>query len=175
MPLYFLGGAHGAGKSMVAGALGPLLGAAVITASDLIREEGIEPSTADKRVTDVGGNQALLLNALRRRKTQHSRLLLDGHYCLRGASGIPTMIPTDVFAAIAPDVLLLLVEAPSTIADRLQQRDGQVHDVADVTALCKCEREAAHLVSVCLGVPLHVIHPPDAVDQAARFIISSVL
>lgn len=83
MTLYFLGGVHGAGKTALSLALAPRVGGAALSASQLIREGGAEPSTPDKRVVDIEGNQERLLRALAWHREAQTTIILDGHYCLR--------------------------------------------------------------------------------------------
>ena len=53
MSVYFLGGVHGAGKTKLAQALAASVGAVAVSASHLIRTQGVTPSTRDKRVFDL--------------------------------------------------------------------------------------------------------------------------
>jgi len=173
MPLFFLGGAHGTGKSSVATVLGARMSVKVLSASRLIREEGVEPSTSDKRVGDIHGNQERLLRALARHRALHERILLDGHFCLRSSTGDAVAIPLEIFRRIAPDALLLLVDEPEEIAKRLEQRDGISYQLADVTCLGNCEHEAALLVSNELRIPLHVVRAPASIDETCEFLGSA--
>ena len=173
MSLVFLGGAHGTGKSSLAAALGARLSVKVLSASQLIREEGVQPSTPDKRVGDVDGNQERLLRALARHRALHAKILLDGHYCVRSSTGHTVAITCEVFRRIAPAALLLLVDEPLAIAKRLVERDTLQHELADLTAHNDCEQEAALVVSTDLGIRLHVLHAPPSVEEACAFLQSA--
>jgi adenylate kinase len=172
MPLFFLGGAHGAGKSVLAAEVAAEIGARVLSASELIREEGAEPSTHDKRVTDIDSNQERLLRALERQRAIEARILLDGHYCLRSQSGAAVAIAFDIFARIAPNALLLLDADPSQIVERLRERDAVRYDAAAVEELVACEMSTAMTVSAQLRVPLGVVRAPDALQRAVSFLKS---
>ena len=171
MQLFFLGGAHGTGKTTLARELCDRLPAKLLTASQLIREEGTEPSEPDKRVGDISGNQDRLLRAIQRHRTRHATILLDGHYCVRSMSGEPAAIACDVFQGLAPDALLLLEEQPSAVAQRLSLRDGVEYGIDNVIAQIKCERCAAQTVSTALTLPLHVLKAPGALEHALDFLI----
>lgn len=172
MPIFFLGGVHGTGKSSLASAIGVRVSATVLSASQLIRDEGFEPSEADKRVHDIDGNQERLLRALTHHRKESKKILLDGHYCLRSVVGDAVAIPVEVFKCIAPTALLLLVDEPVSIVQRLKERDGVTHQVADVTALMECEREAALVVSNELRIALRVLNAPPSIDDVCQFLDS---
>ncbi len=173
MPLFFLGGVHGAGKSSLASELGVRLPAKVLSASQLIRDEGVEPAAPDKRVDDIDGNQERLLRALARHQRVHERILLDGHFCLRSGDGEAVAIPIEIFRRIVPAALVLVVADPAAIVERLEQRDGLKYQLADVKGLMECEREAAFVVSTELRIPLCVLQAPPSIDEACGFLESA--
>lgn len=170
MALFFLGGVHGAGKSSVASALATRLPARALSASALIRQEGVEPSTSDKRVNDIAGNQERLLRALSRYREPGTAIILDGHYCLRAESGEPVALTVDVFRRLCPDALLLLEDDPDAIAERLGERDRQHHEASNIAALTLCERAVAELVSATLCLPLLIVRQPEAAEEALSFL-----
>lgn len=169
--LYFLGGVHGTGKTTLALELGAELGATVLSASQLIRLAGVEPSTLDKRVEDISGNQALLLRGLAQYRTANASIILDGHYCVRSISGEPTRIDLGVFREMAPTSLLLLEDDASAIARRLLIRDGVAHNIMAVLNLMDYEREAARAVSEALGLKLCILRTSDGVRRAADILM----
>jgi adenylate kinase len=172
MSLFFLGGVHGAGKTALAKALAPRVNGVALSASQLIRAEGVVPSTPDKRVIDIDANQRRLLQAMARYQPINGVVILDGHYCLRNALAESEPIPLLVFQRLTPRALLLLAADPEDVVQRLSSRDAQTHEITQLTDLMACEQTAAERVSAHLGIPLKVLRPPKALDDAADFVAS---
>lgn len=171
MPLIFVGGTHGTGKTTFASALCRRLPAVLLTASAIIRDNVPEPLSIDKRVIDIDGNQERLLKGLATLRARHSLVVLDGHYSVRGPSGDPVAIAAEVFNAIAPDALLLIEESPPVIVERLRRRDGVRYEVAEVISLVAFERGAASALSAALNLPLCIMRASDGVDSALEHLL----
>ncbi|MBA3657294.1 MAG: AAA family ATPase [Gemmatimonadaceae bacterium] len=170
MKLYFLGGVHGAGKTALSQALATLIGGVRLSASDLIREEGVEPSAPDKRVSDIDANQERLLWAIDKRRHSATPIILDGHFCLRNASGEATAIPPSVFVRLMPDALMLLEAPAEEITQRLSARDAQSHSLNEIRDLLACEKQTAEQVSALLAIPLRILGPTSSLDDAVPFL-----
>src|SRR5687768_12978665 len=122
MPITFVGGIHGSGKTTLCQDLAKSVGAQHLVASALIREG--RTMAHGKQVADVDANQDALLAGLAARADRASDIILDGHFALLTPSGI-TSISLDVFKAICPSAIIVLTCDPDTAARRLAQRDGQ--------------------------------------------------
>jgi adenylate kinase len=138
----------------------------------LISEEGAEPSTPDKRVADIDGNQERLLRALARYQASLNTIILDGHFCLRNERGESEPVPAAVFRRLSATAFLLLSEDPEQIAARLSARDSRQHQLESIVGLMACEQSTAKRLSKRLRVPLKLLRGTSAVDDAANFISS---
>jgi adenylate kinase len=165
-PVVFVGGIHGAGKSTISRDLSSRLSAAHTTASALIRSSAAEGhavtvSDRDKGVPDVDANQALLLRGLRTYRSRLVRsdqpLVLDGHFCLLGATNAAADVPVEIFAAIAPVALVLVGVDPKIAVERLTARDGSAPSLATMAGLAERERRHAETVADWLAVPLLLV------------------
>ncbi|MGF6755629.1 adenylate kinase [Paraburkholderia sp. GAS42] len=165
MNVVFVGGVHGVGKSTTCECVARTHGYAHISASDLIRRERADAVTANgKLVTDVEGNQDLLIRGFRRFCDSGSRsrcILLDGHFVLRDGEGDIQRLPLSVFRALAPSRLVCLEDDPVAIALRLQQRDLNEMGLNQVSSLQDQELSHARDVALDLRVPLTVLRAFD--------------
>ena len=66
-------------------------------------------------------------------------------------------IPLKTFEAISPCAIILLIDSPEAIADRLSNRDSLIHSIELITELQAQERERASLISQSLKIPISVI------------------
>ena len=93
MKIVFVGGIHGVGKSTVVPQLARRLGIPHLEASDLIRRVSSELVDSVKSVEDLAVNQTRLVEGLHDAAFGHSRLLLNGHYCVLRQGGTIAPIP----------------------------------------------------------------------------------
>jgi adenylate kinase len=165
MNIVFVGGVHGVGKSTTCESVARTHRYAHISASDLIRRERADAVTANgKLVTDVEGNQDLLIRGFRRfcDSGGHSRyILVDGHFALRDGGGDIQRLPLSVFRALAPNHLVCFEDDPLAIALRLQQRDLNEVGPDQVSSLQDQELSHASDVALDLQVPLTVLRAFD--------------
>lgn len=157
--MIFLGGVHGVGKtSMCAGAF-ERFGLKTISASSIIRSEREYPSSDSRTaVSNVGGNQELLVRGVRRLMAENpGRYLLDGHFALRTQAGNIEEIDADVFKAIGVNGLICLFDDPAAIAQRLVDRDGVIHDASAISELQSAELRSAETVSRSLQLGLKLV------------------
>lgn len=172
MPLYFIGGVHGVGKTSLCQRLAPALAARHITASDLIRHGAAMEDQGEKAVSNLDGNQLHLLRALGDLRRTDETILLDGHFCLFSPEPHVARIPVGVFASIDPAAILLVEAPPSLIKRRLEQRDGRSYDLQLLEDFSGQEREHAQLVSASLSVPFRSISYDEPLQEAASFLES---
>lgn len=172
-PLYFIGGAHGAGKSTLASMLADRSGAEHVSAGTLIRHASARARPeGDKTVGDVDGNQEILLSALSLWPRGEQGLILDGHFCLLGLEDTISPIPLAVFERMVPRGLILVEAAPETVVQRLNARDGKRYDPRFVAELIRRERDHAELMSGRLKVPMHRYESGTPVDEVVAFLSS---
>lgn len=166
MNIVFVGGVHGVGKSTTCECVASTCGYAHVSASDLIRRERADAVAANgKLVTDVGGNQELLIHGFRRfcDSGGSRRILLDGHFVLRDGAGDIQRLPLSVFRALAPGRLVCFEDDPVAIASRLQHRDLNEVGANQVSSLQDQELSHASDVASELRVPLTVLRAFDSV------------
>lgn len=172
MSVIFLAGVHGVGKGFLGTPVANALGISHFTASQLIREEkGQATWGMDKKTSDLDGNQLALIRAVGQRRLTHPSILLDGHFVLRNAQGVLTLLATTVFKELHLTGVILLTEGENIIASRLAMRDKGTTNVQAISELA--EAELTHAQAVCreLGVPLKILNKPteksvgDAIKQ----------
>ena len=167
MQVIFLGGVHGVGKTTLGLAIASQLDGEHFTASGLIRQaRASNELLGDKRVSDLDGNQALLIAEFARVKAKTSKdvLLLDGHFVLTERSGQIAVIPTDIFRQLGVTYLICVVDQIEEIEKRLRQRDGNLPEGIDLDAMQVAEVERAKTVSTELAAALRFISPGDFIE-----------
>lgn len=114
----------------------------------------------DKLVTDIDSNQIALAKAVQRHNDSGTKLLLDGHFVLLDVGGNFTCIEMEVFRSLHLDAVILIEEMPSTVAERIRQRDERVTDPEFLVDFMTAER--THAQSVCneIGIPLDILMSP---------------
>ena len=112
--------------------------------ASLIREQRVSAVAENtKAVADVGGNQKLLADAVRRISRAGKPLLLDGHFALLNKDSRPEALSANVFAELGIDGVILVKDRASKIAARLGQRDGRGISVEEVATLQSLETSQA--------------------------------
>jgi adenylate kinase len=176
MSVIFLAGAHSVGKTFLGNPAAEALGLIHCSASQLIREEkGRVTWDAAKRVEEIDDNQKALIRAIERKRNDGHRLLIDGHFVLRNASGSITPIEVDVFDAMKLCGVVLLEEQSDVVVNRLRERDGQDISVTNVVEMANAERDHARRVTAQLGVAFVRIASPtlEILTQNIAAIISA--
>jgi adenylate kinase len=159
----FVAGIHAVGKSFLCAQAAGAGGWVHSSASALIKQElGAANWSAEKRVDDPDRNQRALVAAVKRINDEGSRLLLDGHFVLRGKDGAFVPLAADVFDALSLSAVVLIEAPAATIAERLRSRDDVGGDIEDIKAFLAFERKQAEAVCAALGLPLKVLESPDA-------------
>lgn len=159
--IVFVGGIHGVGKTYLGAPAARHLGIRHATASQLIREErGLQTWGGDKRVDGIDENQAALVAATTRLRTEGQRLLLDGHFVLRGANGNLTEVDVQVFRDLQIGAVLLLAADIDVVIGRLRERADHSWSESELRLLSEYEEAHARRVSAELCLPLrHLISP----------------
>jgi len=119
--IVFVGGVHGVGKSFFSSRLADLVDGMHTSASDLIRQR--KELSSQKTVEKIDENQSILLDELKKIKTNKSLFLLDGHFCLIGSNQLIQKIPLKVFVQLNLAFIIILTADPQLIYKRLRCRD----------------------------------------------------
>jgi adenylate kinase len=128
---------------------------------------------SNKTVADIESNQEALSKALKLKRNEEKPILLDGHYVLRNSEGRFESISISVFEDIAPSLLLVLIEKPSVIYSRLQERDTSSISLQEIQDFQLLEKEHANNIGQSLSIPVIEVSNPDEEAVAAQ--ISKVL
>ncbi len=164
MTVVFVGGVHGVGKSTCCAQVAQLAGCLHVTASEIIRRERSQAiASAGKLVADVDGNQGLLISGFRTFRVQagNTSILLDGHFAMRDGLGEIREVSVDVFRSLGIDRVVCLVDEPSAVAIRIQQRDGTALAEREIADLQDAELRHARLVAAALAVPFTMLQGGD--------------
>lgn len=168
--MILVGGIHGVGKSFFCRQVHSKLGINFYSASSLISASRKAVFTKDKLVADAERNQPHLIAAKKQLDKREKIYLLDGHFCLLGASGKISRIGLEVFHELSPRAIVLLTEIPSVIAARRRQRDGIDPLESDIKLFQNEEKAYATEVAALLSIPLYVSKGADHIDTAMQFV-----
>ncbi|MBB3171230.1 AAA family ATPase [Parvibacter caecicola] len=160
----FIGGVHGVGKTTLAERLAVDLGCSAYSSSALISDWKSKPSA------DLCSNQDVLIKALKATNWFTEGGILDGHFVLRRGDGSFFQVPEGVFEQMDLSSMLLMVDEPGRIVERLIARDGLggvSHDalLGLVSELQEVEQACAQKISGIVGVPLQVAKSTDSADD----------
>lgn len=166
----FVGGVHGVGKTTFCKALKAQLGIQHFSASDLISREKEEQHFQDKRVQNIDENQDVLVAALNKYLEDETWYLLDGHFCLLSKNGEITKIPDSTYEGINPCAIILLVDRPENIYDRLSKRDNATYDLALLRSFQEQEIDYAKHVSNKLSIPYRMYNSSQTKSEIYYFV-----
>lgn len=160
----FVGGVHGVGKTTCCRELSAITGIRHFTASDIIKQERtFTQALSTKRVADVDGNQAALVNGVKRLMVDEGQkqVILDGHFSIVDSSGNINTISKNVFMALAIKGIIILHDDPESIASRLRSRDINMYEGYDVSSHQNIEMEHGRTVAAALSVPISFVRAFD--------------
>jgi adenylate kinase len=160
----FVGGIHGVGKSTCCQRASERTGLLWLTASALIkseRESAIAESS--KEVLDVAGNQELLIRGLDKRvRSGHERVILDGHFTLLKSGGEIIAVEQNVFRQLGLEKIVVFRDDPTSICDRLRERDGKEWSISVVQVHQDAELEQGRRIALNLGISFITLDAFDA-------------
>lgn len=165
----FVGGVHGVGKTYFCKNIVCRFNVIHVIASELIGRH-IEHQV-NKVVPDVEKNQLILAEELARYRTSCRTILLDGHFCLLSATSSIQDVPLEVFEAISPCAVILLIDNPEAIAERLSSRDSLMYSIELIAELQSRERERANLVSQSLKIPINIIKATETLEESIKKVV----
>lgn len=158
----FIGGVHGVGKTYFCENLANRFDAEHITASKLIGRHS--KHNTNKTVVDIQANQLILAQELRNHQTNCKTILLDGHFCLLNKISEIQNVPLETFEAIAPCALIIVMDNPEKISERLTVRDNHVHTIDSIKYLQSREIDRANFISQSLDVPIEFIRSSENLE-----------
>lgn len=175
--IIFVAGIHGVGKTYLGAPAAKNMGLRHASASQLIQEErGLQSWGSDKRVAGIDDNQTALISATNRLRASGQKLLLDGHFVLRGANGEVNEINSQVFRDLQIGAVLLLQARIEVVVSRLHARGDMSWTVSELQKLSEREEAHANRISAELGVACTNLCQPSQreFEKAVRTILRTI-
>jgi adenylate kinase len=163
--MIFVGGIHGVGKSFFCKKVSQKFNLLHYSSSALITEEKKEIFSTNKKINNLDKNQDLLLTAIQRHNLLNQDFLLDGHFCLLNKEGEVTRIPEETFNMLSPSSVIILIDSPEIIAERLSQRDKVEYDLDFIGHFQKEEVDYAQKITSNLEIPIHIIKSGESINN----------
>jgi len=152
----FIAGIYGVGKSTVAEQLSKSLGLPCFHASELITAKNNEAYGATKHVSDVGGNQNILADAVAELKEKHDAFILTGHFAIFSRDNKVVEVPQEVFGKLGLSAIVLLETTVERAIQNIDKRDGKSYSAKDIEELQQAERRQAEQVFAQCNITLHI-------------------
>lgn len=173
----FIGGVHGVGKTTICNNISNGFGIKHYSSSSLITRIKSDKVNINKKVGNIEGNQNILLEAINEYVDEQGINLLDGHFCLIDENGLIKNIPLETFSSISILEIIVLVDNPENIVERLKNRDSNVYTLDFIKYFQDQEIKYAKLVSKKLNIRLNIIDMNEKNKYIEKFsdLISSLL
>ena len=158
MAVIFVCGVHGVGKTTFCQKLAKELKVPHFPASELIQETPklvIPDSVGNKRVKNIERNQAILLEAVRKKVEALNRIILDGHTTIIDQAGQYQILPENLFQRLGITEIVLLEGPANEIQRRLLLRDGVCPDVEFIREHQILEKKHAMHLADIMNVPFY--------------------
>jgi len=153
----FIAGIHGVGKTTFSEDLKSKLNFPHYSASTLIKNFNASLFFAEKRVTDVAGNQDVLVNSITQNVAEDF-FILDGHFTLMKEDNTIEDIPSSIFERLHILKTILLLEQPSVIYQRIANRDKKIIlSIDEIDRMQKRELQHAKFVCTNHSIPLIIL------------------
>jgi len=164
MGVIFVAGVHGVGKTTACTYAVRSFGLAHYSASGLIKSEKANSiPEKGKAVSDVEGNQALLIRGVKKACEQHQgRIILDGHFTLLKPDGRIELVSIEVFSSLSLNGIVVYHDEPAAIAERLHRRDGENYHVDVIARHQDSELAHAKFVAAELGLSIDILSAFDS-------------
>ncbi|HAN09820.1 MAG TPA: hypothetical protein DCP90_04320 [Clostridiales bacterium] len=170
--MIFVGGVHGVGKSHFCDIIAEQMDILICSASKLIFDLKKENPKEDKKVIDIQKNQDYLVDAINQMNLKEN-YVLDGHFCLLDSNGNVVRIPYNTFERINPQAMIIICDSVDQIAQRLEERDGIIHDKDAIENFQNEELKYAKEISDSLNIKYLVYNNSEEIDVAIDFIKNS--
>jgi len=155
--IIFVAGVHGVGKSYFCSKMGKIFKLPTFSASNLIKEEKKSEIDFNKNSLDLEKNQDHFIHAINKMKTNSSKIIIDGHFCLLENNKI-TKVPVHTFEKISLKSIIVLYDSAPNIYDRLQQRDKNSFSINIISQMQEQEIKQAEYVATYLNIPYEKVH-----------------
>jgi adenylate kinase len=168
--IIFVSGIHGVGKTTLITKLVSHFGNSISdeSASSIITREK-NKNWSQKKVEDIDINQAALERGIKKILASSNKpLLLDGHFCLLNKRNDIEKIDTQIFKFLSPQLIILLIDEPQNIKERINNRDSSSWDLDLITQFQQEEKQYAQKVSKLVNSELLMINPSEIPKAISR-------
>ena len=170
MKTVFVLGIHGVGKNYLCNSVVNTLEIPHYGSSELIRQYNKSLISSDKAVNEVSRNQDVLVNQYHK-LPDAPLILLDGHCCLLKDGIIIERVPISTFEQLDICGIVLVTAPVNIIIERMQKRDGIIHDEVILSQMMITERNYSKEISEHLNVPLlEVQSTEEGIQKVIRLI-----
>lgn len=159
MGTILLSGAHGVGKGyFLEKVKNDIKNYKVVSGSGLIGQYRCATDGGYKKVTDVRGDQDVLVQVLKSTQEKERRnIILDGHICVFNAEGSLERIPEEFFGQADIVGIVILQDSPEVIVQHLNERDTNKIKAEDIEKMQTEENEYAKELEKKYLIPYRII------------------
>lgn len=168
--IIFVGGVHGVGKTTLCNKIKEDLSIENYSSSQLISRYNSCNLNGDKQVRDLNKNQNILLKAIEQYIDENKTIILDGHFCLINKDNNIETIPIEVFKSLNLLGMILVMDEPPAIANRLRNRDSRQYAVGFINEFQNAEINWAKKVSEVISVKLMIVSKDHSKPELYDFI-----
>lgn len=164
-------GIHGVGKTTLTDTLKNKLSITSIAISDLIRKSGNNIRTNEKFTKGINQNQEVWKEELIKMSFDKGEtVFLDGHFTLLNQEGEIIKLPFSTFDGLNLNKIILKIENPEVIQERLERRDQKEWDVKLITDFQNSEIERVREFSKLKNIPIFVYENNSQMSDLEDFI-----
>lgn len=169
MGVVFIGGVYGVGKTMLSKEISAKYKIPFYNASDLISKQINEDYQFAKGVSNVDSNQTLLIKEVTSLLKNHSKLILNGHFCVLDMQDNIISLSEDIFQFLNIEKIVLLESEISILKQNLENRNNQMFNEEMLHKLAVVERNTAISVSKRFNLPLTIIKYNNSITDEVLF------
>lgn len=151
--IIFVSGIHGVGKTTFSRKFSEILSIPLYSASALIKKQNSSLEFPDKKIKNVETNQDVLIQAIDNFVFENE-LILDGHFTLQKENTEIVKVPIATFQKINPQLLILLLDDPSNIQQRIYSRNKNNFDLEFLRNMQNEELKYAQKIAETLNITL---------------------
>lgn len=170
--IIFIGGIHGVGKTTLCRKISEALLIKHYSASELISKLKVQTISKDKKVSNIGENQDILLESINSFVHEKGYYLLDGHFCLLNSDGHITEISFDTYKSLELKEIIVLVDNEAKICERLANRDKKQYSINLIKEFQEKEIHYAKEVAKRMDIRCKIINATDEQEEMFSFVKS---
>jgi adenylate kinase len=167
----FLAGVHGVGKTTLCKQWLEPMRFHCVSASSIIKSQNGDVVEA-KMVGDIPDNQQKLLLGIQSLRAKHQQLAVDGHFVILNREKQMENVDVSVFHELRPDAIVILLNEPGLIMQRLSSRTFSHWDVGFIEELQTRESFQAKTTAEQLAIPFYPVHCGEEVEKICSEILN---